>query len=278
MISPVFCVFLCLLSTAIAQYSDELGRRYFYYASASYCHPDAISLWTCSFCSVPNVTATVLYDRKTDTQAYIGFENSSNSIIVSFRGTDLLSLPNWIEDLSVGLKREYNKCKGCEIDDGFAKAHDAIQDQVFNSVDSMFQSYPAANLLITGHSLGGALAVLTAVDMALKYNNVSISLYTYGCPRVGNEQFADYFDGMKITSYRVVHWADPIARLPPQPLHYQHVQTQIWYNADSTNYEVCSGNEDPTCSDKMIFDPLGLIDHLTYMHIDFIPKWLECKA
>ena len=43
---------------------------------------------------------------------------------------------------------------------------------------------------MTGHSLGGALAVLCALDLQDIYGN--INLYTFGCPRVGNAAFAQY--------------------------------------------------------------------------------------
>jgi len=261
-----------------AQYSEILGIKYFYYAGASYCHPESIESWTCSFCSVANVTATVLYDQKTDTQAYVGYELASNSVMISFRGTDILSLPNWIEDLSFGKTRDYNQCAGCKIDDGFAKCHDAIENDVYANVKQRMAMYPGAGLVVVGHSLGGALAVLTAADLAVSYPNTSISVYTYGCPRVGNPAFAQYFNSLNSTSYRVVHWADPVARLPPQQVNYEHVESQIFYNQPSTNYEVCAGDEDPHCSDKLVFDPLGIIDHLTYMKIDFMSKWLQCKA
>jgi triacylglycerol lipase len=48
--------------------------------------------------------------------------------------------------------------------------------------------YPTAEIFVTGHSLGGALAVLAAVD--IKHNispESEVILYTYGQPRVGND-------------------------------------------------------------------------------------------
>ena len=37
---------------------------------------------------------------------------------------------------------------------------------------------------ITGHSLGGALATLAAIDLAKQHPGCPLCLYTFGCPRV----------------------------------------------------------------------------------------------
>jgi predicted lipase len=40
-------------------------------------------------------------------------------------------------------------------------------------------------MIVNGHSLGGALAILAAVDIKLHFGRVN-SVYTFGQPRVGN--------------------------------------------------------------------------------------------
>lgn len=49
---------------------------------------------------------------------------------------------------------------------------------------------------ITGHSLGGALAILAAFDLSLlsAKQGVAISCYTYGAPRTGNHAFAKKYN------------------------------------------------------------------------------------
>lgn len=54
----------------------------------------------------------------------------------------------------------------------------------------MLDIYQDAQITVTGHSLGGALAVFCALDLEQIYGN--INLYTFGCPRVGNTAFAKY--------------------------------------------------------------------------------------
>jgi predicted lipase len=50
--------------------------------------------------------------------------------------------------------------------------------------------HPGAPIFVTGHSLGGALAVIAALDLKLSLN-VKVTVYTYGQPRVGNAKFSD---------------------------------------------------------------------------------------
>ena len=65
-------------------------------------------------------------------------------------------------------------------------------------------------ILITGHSLGGAIATIFAADLiSIGYDNTII--YTFGAPRVGNSQFTDWFwKYHKGVHFRVTQKRDPI--------------------------------------------------------------------
>ncbi len=79
----------------------------------------------------------------------------------------------------------------------------------------------AKDIWITGHSLGGALAVLAAARLKIT-KGLAPSLYTYGQPRVGFSNFADRF-GTELAGklYRFVNQSDIVPRVPPGFL-YQH--------------------------------------------------------
>lgn len=53
-------------------------------------------------------------------------------------------------------------------------------------------------ILLTGHSLGGALATLAAYDIALSLESVlrkdQISCYAFGAPRTGTHAFAENYN------------------------------------------------------------------------------------
>lgn len=93
--------------------------------------------------------------------------------------------------------------------------------------------YPSYKVIATGHSLGGALAILAAG--VLRSQGITIDLYTYGAPKVGLASLADYItDTSKGATYRVTHKADPVPKLPPALLGYRH---------SSPEYYITSGND-----------------------------------
>ena len=66
-----------------------------------------------------------------------------------------------------------------------------------------------------GHSLGGALATLTASWLKSTYG-IPVTIYTFGAPRVGNSAFATHVESF-IPSYRVTHGMDPVPWIPLWP-------------------------------------------------------------
>ena len=54
-------------------------------------------------------------------------------------------------------------------------------------------------------------------------------LENYGCPRVGNQNFAHYVDTTISTYYRVVHYKDPIPHLPLKDMGFWHPAFEVWY-------------------------------------------------
>lgn len=85
-------------------------------------------------------------------------------------------------------------------------------------IDQELQNHPGSNIIFTGHSLGGALANLSSLTFVEEHPNKypKLLLYTFGQPRVGNHNYADYHNKLIPNDYRVVHHLDPIPHLPPQ--------------------------------------------------------------
>jgi Lipase (class 3) len=212
-------------------------------------------------CCVAQVT--VQYNGQYDLQSYTA-RLTSGEIVVSFRGSD--NLENWIEDLKSLELVAYSKCDGCEVGDGFLQSWEALSDSVLASVQSLGDT--STPVLITGHSLGAALAALAAIDIQAAGYTLSGASYTFGQPRVGNEAFASWFDQQIPAGswYRLVHYADIVPHLPPEALDFYHVMTEVWYNEAQTSYQVCTASgEDPSCSDSLLL-PISIDDHLDYLN------------
>ena len=126
--------------------------------------------------------------------------------------------------------------------------------------------HPTAQLLITGHSAGGATSVLAAAELA-RIGVAPTSVITFAAPRVGNLKFSQRWEsevGAKaIRSFRVINNADFVPQVPMVVQGFHHVGTEVWYSPKtgpsdpSKNvavpwshlaFRVCNGAEDPSCS------------------------------
>lgn len=187
---------------------------------------------------------------------------SDGSAIVSFRGTLPDSLRDWIDDLDTAASVPYGGCSNCEVHDGFRDSWNALKGQVLTALNGLSPYV----VHVTGHSLGGAIAVMAAFELQAAGYSIG-EVITFGQPRVGNQAFADVFARGFPGHFRATHWKDVVPHLPPELLLFEHARTEVFYNEANTNHMVCNGSgEDPACSDQ--FDvPDSVDDHLHYLGI-----------
>jgi predicted lipase len=112
--------------------------------------------------------------------------------VLSFRGTNGPDLDNWVTNIN-GARISYPGVAGGLVHAGFYGAYQKIKSQVRSAMSNLISAHPNSKIFITGHSLGGALAVLAAMDIkAYLSPSQMITLYTYGQPRVGNVELSNY--------------------------------------------------------------------------------------
>ncbi len=163
-------------------------------------------------------------------QALVGV-GASGRIVVAFRGS--LSLQDWIDDLKSVKFVDYPECVGCQVGDGWRDAVLSLQDGVTAAIISISANIPHAPIIVTGHSLGAAMAPLFLVELSRThpdlYARVVFPLYTFGQPRVGNRAFAQFTNAFFPGWYRVVHNNDPVPHLPPHDFGFEHMAREVWY-------------------------------------------------
>lgn len=92
-------------------------------------------------------------------------------------------------------------------------------------------------IFTTGHSLGAADAVLLAADIVLKQNNVKVTTINFGCPRIGNYDFAKAVNELaNLKVWRFVLGWDLIPRLPEYPFHHVGHTIQMTGNETKVYY------------------------------------------
>jgi predicted lipase len=235
-------------------------------SQAAYCLPDTEgpSAWDCATCT-PEVThATTLVTR--GELAVFGYIAARDMLFVGYRGST--NIQNWIDNLHVRQESPYRDAD-VGVEHGMYSVYASMRTDVLSTLNNMVSKYGTRRLLITGHSLGGALATLTAFDLLYsKAPFVVDDLITFGSPRVGNEQFAQYFEQFDVRITRATHYRDIVPHVPETFLGYEHVRGEVWFNEPSTAFMECKGDEDPNCSNSCA--PLhctSVSDHLLYLDV-----------
>jgi hypothetical protein len=175
-----------------------------------------------------------------NTQAYIA--TNDDHIVLAFRGTEspgsIEGLKDWLltdaDDLLIqpqgDLGTDFAAAGvGARWHEGFMKALADIWDPVMESVMAERKKNDRP-IWITGHSLGGALALLAAWRCKRKFVPVH-QVYTFGAPMVGNVETAEAID-RELTNrvFRYVNDHDPVPKLPTLSLlanKYCHCQKEI---------------------------------------------------
>ncbi|KAL2539072.1 alpha/beta-Hydrolases superfamily protein [Abeliophyllum distichum] len=112
---------------------------------------------------------------------------------------------------------------------------------VRSKLKSLLEEHKNAKFVVTGHSLGGALAILfptvLVLHKELEVMGRMLGVYTYGQPRVGNEQIGKFMEAHlehPIPKYfRVVYCNDLVPRLPydNKTFLYKHFGICLYYNS-----------------------------------------------
>lgn len=146
-----------------------------------------------------------------DTQGYVAID--SRRILVVFRGTE--SARDWRTNLRA--VTDPGPWLDTRVHEGFLDAFVAIAFHVGEIIGR--RATANHEIWVTGHSLGGALAVLLTATLCESGKNVS-GLYTFAAPRVGDPAFVKELDtNMQSASHwRVVNAGDLVPHLPLEPL------------------------------------------------------------
>ncbi len=178
-----------------------------------YAEPDFV---TEKFKQNAGFTDVKFFENKT-TQCFVA--NNEKFAIVVFRGSEArlregdsdpgYIFADWMANFNF-LPEAWDQ--GGNVHRGFK----AALLEVWTDLEDYVSNLQKDNLKIwiTGHSLGAALATLAAD----RYGNVQ-GLYTYGSPRVGDQDFKKDFN---VNTYRFVNNSDIVTKVPP-PGMYCHV-------------------------------------------------------
>lgn len=195
----------------------------------------------------------------------MAIDHVRSEIVFSTRGSK--NLPNWLANFDF-IFVDSDLVDGGKAHQGFSNAWNEMSAGVLETIKAALASHPSYSVIVTGHSLGGAVATLGGA--AIRAAGIPLDIYTYGSPRVGNDVLADFITAQAGGEYRVTRTNDPVPRLPPIFTGYRHTSPEYWlesYVEDGDDYplvdvEVCEGNANVDCNAGQ--DGLDIDSHLYY--------------
>jgi predicted lipase len=151
----------------------------------------------------------------------------AGDVVIAIRGTE--GTLEWIHDAEF-LQVPCPFLSGAgHTDDGFTAMYESLRTgaapnspTVVSALAKLPFPRPVSSVTICGHSLGGSLATLLALDVAANTAFTNPAVYTYGSPRTGDSLFASTFDQVVKNSFRIANRVDIVPTLPP-PVDYEHV-------------------------------------------------------
>ena len=256
-------ILLILLTFTNAYYNETIAKMAVDLSQSAYCISD-VNIWNCTTCNSGAKLEFVVENK--GVRALQGYQKEINSIFTAFRGSS--NINNWINNIEIRKISPYNDSK-IAVARGFYNEYQYVKQALLENIYSLSKKYNTNKLLITGHSSGAACATIMVYDINVNNKDLDMAyFFNFGSPRVGNKNFANSFNN--ITAYRITHYYDMVPHIPEEFLGFQHIQREIWYNKDNTNYEICKDTEqeDNSCSNSCA--PLhctSTSDHLNYLNV-----------
>jgi len=159
--------------------------------------------------------------HQTDTQCAIVIDD--DTLLVVFRGVaNEKGLSEFLNDSEltthISMEKRFTAKKDVfYAHTGFLNAYDSIQSLVNSAVNFL----GIQKVVTVGHSLGGAISQICALDIATSFDHTTVRNYTYGTPEIGNHQYCKVLI-KNVRTLRIYHRLDPIPCILPPFFGYIH--------------------------------------------------------
>ncbi|XP_062232420.1 triacylglycerol lipase OBL1-like [Phragmites australis] len=245
------------------------------YENAAYIENVVNNVWKFHFVGFYNCWNKFIKDHTT--QAFVVTDRASDAsvVVVSFRGTELFNMHDWSTDVNLSwlgmgamghVHVGFLKALGLQEMNGKDAAQDFPETAPNTAADKpvayyklrevlreQIKKHPKANLVVTGHSLGGALAVIFPAILAFHGErdilDRLLSVITYGQPRVGDKTFAAYVRAnVTVEPIRVVYRYDVVPRVPfdaPPVAEFTHGGTCVYFDGWYDGRAIAAGGDVP---------------------------------
>ena len=122
-----------------------------------------------------------------------------------------------------------------------------------NKILNIAAKTESKKFIVSGHSLGSALAALTALDLSSNYK-YDVSVVTFGSPRVGNKDYREVMEKYVPDHYRIYFPDDPIVSIPGLLFEYEHAGIALGISSEGTQNNKISTDNFGIAAYKSIFN------------------------
>ncbi|KAJ7719310.1 alpha/beta-hydrolase [Mycena metata] len=228
------------------------------FARVAYCASATITNWSCGLPCQALQNVTFLQsggDQGKIPLYYIAHDGTDNTLVVAHEGTDAKNILSILNDAEFGLvplnetRFPETAGKNITVHSGFQETFERTADSLLAGVMSGLASTGAKKVLVTGHSLGAALATMTgALIKGAVDSSVDVTVTGFGLPRGGNEAWADFLDSDVGVTF-MSNQNDPVPTVPPKFLGFQHSSGEIHIVDDTQqNFIACPGQDNTNCA------------------------------
>ncbi|KAL0953219.1 hypothetical protein HGRIS_004472 [Hohenbuehelia grisea] len=266
------------VSISAADVSSKFGRAA-EFSRVSYCSSAAVTSWKCGPpCDSLGKGIEVIQAGGDDglvPMYFVAHDPVTQSIVVAHQGTEpsnILSILNDAQFLLTGLNSTRfpaAKDGSIKVHSGFQKTFERTADGVLAGVQKALKATNVKKVVVTGHSLGAAIATMDAVMLKQALgSSVSVTTTVFGLPRGGNQAWADFVDAaLGSTLTRISNQNDPVPTVPPRFIGFQHPQGEVHIKAvdakgAATDVVVCAGQENENCSEGNSVLKTSIPNHL----------------
>jgi predicted lipase len=207
--------------------------------------------------------------KKSDTQGFIAIKDKS--IYVVWRGSE--SKKDFQNDASIDKVPFINE--GEKVHIGFKYCWESVVGDTYNAIDTALENLQgkATDIVVCGHSLGGAVATLYAYSIKNHYPHYNIKSLTIGSPRVGNKVFKENYDNSGIDTLRIVHNNDLVTHTPY--IRFYHVNYQVRLDTNGNKLQNDGSLKSLWLYLRSLFSGKTIKDHMGDGYIQALENWIK---
>ncbi|BBG92611.1 triglyceride lipase [Prunus dulcis] len=155
-------------------------------------------------------------------QVAIWCDSSRKRLVIAFRGTEQARWKDLRTDLMLAPAGLNPERIGGDFKEEVQRLSYLYTSQAAEDSDDLAEPLHKWHVYVTGHSLGGALSTLLALELSssqlAKRGVISVTMYNFGSPRVGNKKFAEVYNEDNIELSGDGYQGDVIGEYTPDAL------------------------------------------------------------